>query len=106
MCRYLFVGLNYYKLLDKQECLPVGCVPSVSVAIFVERGVLLRWCLPRRRCVSPRGCLPRRGVCLPRGFLPRVGVSVQGMCLPRGCFCPEVKGCTPPPVDRQTAVKT
>ena len=52
------------------------------------------------RGVSARGCLPRG--CLPRGCLPR------GVCLPRGGWCiPACNGAdTPPPVDRQTCVKT
>ena len=72
----------------KQECIPVGCVPSAVVAI--GGGYL------------PGGCQPRGGVCLggclPRGVstwggvypglcLPRV-VSVQRGCPSRGGVCP------------------
>ena len=39
----------------QQECIPLGCVPSAAVVIWM-RG-LLGGCLPRG--VSARGCLPR-----------------------------------------------
>ena len=47
----------------KQECIPVGCIPSAAVAVSV--GVCLG-----------RGCLPWESVCLGRGCLARG-------CLPR-----------------------
>ena len=53
-----------FEICWKQECIPVGCVPSTAVAVW--------WgCVCLRRCVCPGalaggGCLPRRG-CLPRG---------------------------------------
>ena len=52
-------GFNTFR---KQECIPVGCVPSAAVAVSREvvsaggRGVCLGGCLPR-------GCLPGGGVC-------------------------------------------
>ena len=50
----------------KQECIPVGCVPSAAVAVC-------------RRCL--RGEVSAGGVC------PE-GVSAQRGCLPRGGVCP------------------
>ena len=38
---------------SKQECIPVGCVPSAAVGIGGWEGV----------CLGRRGCLPRGGVC-------------------------------------------
>ena len=87
------------KLFQKQECIPVGCVPSASVAICGEG-----MCLPRGVCVCPgvssRGVVCLVGVCqggcLPGGCLP-------GGCLPRGCVSQHALGQTPPPlVDRMT----
>ena len=85
----------------KQECIPVGCVPSAAVTVS-EGG----WCLPARwgcllagcGCLHG-GCLPRRwglsGGYLPRGWLPRG-------CLPGGCL-PD----TPPQwTEWQTGVKS
>ena len=53
----------------EQECIPVGCVPSVAVAIFLGGGVCPG--------VFVGGCLPDRGG----------GVCPRGICL---------GGCTPP----------
>ena len=97
----------------RQECIPVGCVPSAAVAVCWEGGI------------CPRGVCPGGGVCLPRGWcLPGRGVSAQGEgcvcpgggmsaqgvvsageggCLPRGVYLP--RGCladTPHPVNRMT----
>ena len=47
------VGKCYSKYHSIQECIPVGCIPSVAVAVF-GRGVSAG-CLPG-------GCLPRRDV--------------------------------------------
>ena len=61
-------------MIQKQECIPVGCVPSA-----VSSGV----CLPGCVCVCPGGrCLPR-GRCLPWGCIPR-----SGGCLPRQMYSP------------------
>ena len=52
-------------LVFKQECIPVGCVPSATVTISLG-------------CLPGGGCLPaRRGVCLPGGCW-------SGGCLPAG----------------------
>ena len=80
------------ELINKQECIPVGYVPSAAVAVW--RG---GWCLPGSvcpdgRCLS-RGCLP--GGCLPRGCLPG-GVCLWWGCLPRGVCLPD----TPPPCEQ------
>ena len=60
------------KNFSKQECIPVGCVPSAAVAIGGG---------------SARGCV-------------RVCVCEGGVC-PGGCVCPEQvclpNKCTPPP---------
>ena len=89
---------NYYK----QECIPVGCVPSATVAVC--------W-----------GGVPAQGGYLVVGGVPdpgRGGVPVPGVCVPgpggvpgpRGCTCPgagvPAQAFPPPPVDRQTGVKT
>ena len=55
----------------RQECIPVGCVPSAAVAVC--------WggqCLPTRG-VWPGGCLPRRGLSAQGGVCPG-GVSARG----------------------------
>ena len=59
----------------KQECIPVGCVPSAAVAVSAP-GV--------------------GGVCLLRGGLVRGGVPVPG-----GCACSR-EGVVSPPVNRMT----
>ena len=52
--------------ITQQECNPVGCVPSIAVAISGGRG--LPWgCLPSRGCVCLEGCLARGCMCLQRG---------------------------------------
>ena len=53
--------------LLKQECIPVGCVPSAAVAVFL--GVSAQGSVFCLRGVCPGGCLPRSvsaqwGVCL------------------------------------------
>ena len=69
--------------IKKQECIPVGCVPSTAVAVSGVGGVCLEG-----------SCLPRVGVC-PKGWsLPRGGVCPKGWSLPRGL---SAGGCTPPP---------
>ena len=62
----------------KQECIPVGCVPSPAVVIW---GVCWEGCLTG-------GCL--------------LGVSVQGGCLPGGCPSQCMMGYIPSPVNRIT----
>ena len=61
MCRLFCCDrwTQYFKA-KKQECIPVGCVPSAAVAVCW--GCLRRGCLPRG--FLPRGVCPRRGVCL------------------------------------------
>ena len=58
--------------IKKQECIPVGCVPSAAVAVSGVGGVCLGGCLPR-------GELSAQGGCLSKGV-----VSAQGGCLPKG----------------------
>ena len=60
--------LYWIILVTKQECIPVGCVPSTAVAvsggICPRGGVSAQGCLPEGVC--PVGCLPRG--CVPRGM--------------------------------------
>ena len=65
---------------EKQECIPVGCVPPAAVTVC-------------------------RGGCLPGGGSAQGGVCPEGGCLPGGCL-PMGGGVHLPPVDRQTPVKT
>ena len=76
-------------IFSKQECIPVGCVPSVAVVIGGGGG-------------SARGVC-RVCVCVSRGVSAQEGVCVQGRCVcPRGGVCPGQVclpgGCTPPPL--------
>ena len=67
-----------YKSLTKQECIPVGCVPSATVTVCLGG---LFWL---GGGVFVQGC-----VCLARGCLPG-GVSARRVCVCvcRGCVCP------------------
>ena len=89
----------------KQDCIPVGCVPSAAVAISEEEVCPRRSVCPggggllRRGDVCLRGCLPG-GVCLRErvsarpGYLPkRGGVCPRGAVYPGGGVCP--RGCLP-----------
>ena len=78
----------------KQECIPVGCVPSAALAVCCGGGVSVQG------VSALGGCLPRGdgGVCLPGGICP--GVSAWG-CLPRGASAPVHAGIHPP-VNRMT----
>ena len=71
----------------KQECIPVGCVPSAAVAVSARRGACCQWgaCCRGGGCLVP-GCAWSRG----GGGLPA----------PRG----GIPACTEadPPVDRMT----
>ena len=73
-------SVNYhlgYQHISKQECIPVGCVPSASVAVGGGGGCL--------KGVCPGGCLNRGG-------LPG-GVSAQGWGVSAwGCVC--IPACT------------
>ena len=68
-------------MTEKQECTPVGCIPSAAVAVSGGGGLVVcpggvclgDVCL---RGVCPEGCLPR-GVCL-GGCLHREEVFAQG----------------------------
>ena len=76
--------IQFCKLKCKQECIPVGCVPSAAVAVPLGGGSAReRWCLSTGGCLPGRGsvCLLGRGVC-PGGCLPARGVSVhrRGVC--------------------------
>ena len=71
----------------KQECIPVGCIPSATVAVCWGGGV------------AP-------GVVSgPRGFLLQ-GVPPPGGCLLLGVVSQHALRQNPPLVDRQTGVKT
>ena len=59
----------------KQECIPVGCVPSAAVAVCP------RWCLAG----GGLSAQVHAGICLPRG--------VEAQCI-LGYVCPE-GGCLP-----------
>ena len=112
----------------KQECIPVGYVPSAAVAAggWWGGGVCPGWCLTRGG-VCPGGCLPVEY--LPRrGLFAQEGVSVQESrvwlgvmsaqrgvypvgCLPRGsdqgCVCLGgclTRGCLPSGVSAQRIV--
>ena len=89
----------------KQECIPVGCVPSAAVAVcWGEGGCLCVW---GGLCMS-RGCLPGGpGRVSAQGMSAWGGVCPRG-CLPGGCVCQE--GCLPDPLplwkELQNGVKT
>ena len=84
----------FAKYYVKQECIPVGCVPSAAVAISPGGGGLsaARGCLLRRGLLLGGGCLLLGGGCLLIGvcLLPGVGcvsapgVVCSGGCLPQG----------------------
>ena len=81
---------------EKQECIPVGCIPSAAVVVLWRGGVCLRGVCPGE--VSAQwGCLP--GGCLPGGGVG-LGVSVWGVCpggyLPRRVVSAQ-EGCELPP---------
>ena len=59
---------------SKQECIPVGCIPSAAMAARMG-------CIPV--CTGQGGCLPRAR--LPRGVYPE-GYSQGGVC--PGGVCP------------------
>ena len=73
----------------KQECIPVGCVPSSAVAVSRGGGGVVcsrEGCLLRGGCLLPGGCL-LLGVSAPGGSAPR-GVSAPGgACLLPGGIC-------------------
>ena len=72
----------------KQECIPVGCVPSAAVAVSRGEGVsaLGGGCLLGGGVCS-RGCLLLGGVCS-RGWVCSGEVSAPGEgLLPYGCVC-------------------
>ena len=127
---YLGKENNFDKSKTKQECIPVGCVPSATVAVsggsatWGVRGGLLQG---ERRgvcsqgvcsegggsalggCLLPEGSAP--GGCLLLGGCLLWGVCLvpRGVCLvPGGCGSGGIPACTEadPPVDRQTPVKT
>ena len=86
----------FNKNCDKQECIPVGCVPPASMVTSMRGGVC-------PLCLS-------RVVCVWGGVCP--GPSVQGVsawgCLPRGVYTPRPRGRHTPREqnDWQTDVKT
>ena len=52
---------KFSDFLEKQECIPVGCVPSAAAAVCWDGGVCLG------------------GVCLPRGVSTQTGVSQHAL---------------------------
>ena len=68
--KFLIIDVNYKKNLYKQECIPVGCIPSVAVAAATGGG-------------GP--CIP---ACTGWGVYPSMhcaaggGVSAQGVSVP------------------------
>ena len=71
--RTLSWHLNRFTI--SQECIPVGCVPSATVAFsggVCLGGVCPGRCLPREGGVYPGGVCPR---CLPRGGCLRGGLE-------------------------------
>ena len=93
---------KFYEACDnnnKQECIPVGCVPAARrpyPGVCFLGGVYLPV-----GCTCPGGtCLG--GVYLPRGYLPGGSVPARGVYLPGGtsggCACPgggvPGRGCT------------
>ena len=61
--RLSFPKQNMMNLCYKQECIPVGCVPSAAVAIS-GGGCLPGGCLPRAGVSSRGGGICLGGVCL------------------------------------------
>ena len=91
------IGTNVLqKFKKKQECIPVGCVPSATVAI--SGGVL------RGGVSAPGGgAWSEGGVCSQGGCLVRCGVSAPGGGWSGGVWYPSMHwGRPPPPVDRMT----
>ena len=87
----ILICLKYYCSVDilKQECIPVGCIPSAAVAIW--------GCLPKGVSASWGVCLG--GVSALVGCLLR-GVSAWGSVYPGECL---PMGVHPPQTQRQTA---
>ena len=85
------VFVIYFK---NKECIPVRCVPSAAVAMYIPAYT------GRRGVSAQRGVCPGR--CLPGGCLPResvstqgdVGVSAQGVSTQEGGVC--LGGCVYP----------
>ena len=104
------------ELFSKQECIPVGCAPPACWPYpsmhwaggcvsqhALGRGYLLEgvpaWVV--WGCTCPEGWCTCLGVYLPGG------VPAWGVYLPSWCLSQHAMGQTPPPpVDRQTPVKT
>ena len=98
------------KKFFKQECIPVGCVPSATEAVWWEgggvcsRGSLLPGGVCSGGCLL-RGSLLQGGMCLLPGGSALGGCLFWGVSPPGGgggsiLACTEAD--TPPPVDRMT----
>ena len=87
--------ITYHKMKFKQECIPVGCVPSATVAVSLGGG-----CLLLGKVWSQGGCLLLGGAC---SWVECLLLGGGGIWSWRG-----IPACTEadPPVDRQTHVKT
>ena len=73
------MGLRRIQFNEKQECIPVGCVPPALYrrgGVFVQGGSLSRGVSVRGERVCP-GSLSKGGLCPGGGSLSRRGVSVQ-----------------------------
>ena len=97
-----------FRQLYKQECIPVGCVPSAAVAMSIPactgQGGVSQNALGREGCVYSSMHLAC-GVCIP-ACTGQGGVCPWG-CLPIGCVSQHALGQTHPPwTEWQTGVKT
>ena len=99
-------GYNSPRFSHKQECIPVGCVLSTAVAMFisactghcVSQHVLGRWVFSQGVSSQVDDCLEvssQGGIC-PRGSLR------GGFCQGRGCIPACTEADIPPAVDRMT----
>ena len=93
--------------ISQQECIPVGCILSATVAVTGGWGVCPEGGVCPGGCVFPGVCLT--GGCLSREVLPN-GVSAEWSVCP-GDVCPGVSTrgvsawwgvCQTPPMDRMT----
>ena len=85
-----WVLLTTSDLIKKQECIPVGCLPSAAVVVSREGGVCPEECLPTK--VSARG-VSVRGWCVCLGGTPSGPIGKQPP-------LPDLEADTPSPVDK------
>ena len=104
---------SHVKVTEKQECIPVGCVPAArwpyTGVCFPGGGLLPAGLLSPGGVLSPGGCLLRGvsapgGVCSQGGCLLRGGVCSGGVVCSGGIpACTEAD--TPPPCGQTHACK-